>query len=65
MQIAEESGRAGDAFTMEELERIGYSYGIGVGNVVTLLGIDTFSIGGGLANLGKWILEPRNKQDCD
>jgi len=48
----------GDIFTLEELERVGYSYGVGVGNVVTLLGIDTFSIGGGLANLGKWILEP-------
>ena len=51
----------GDLFTLQELERIGYSYGIGVGNVVTLLGIDTFSIGGGLANLRKWILEPIKK----
>lgn len=51
----------GDAFTLKELDHIGYSYGIGVANVVTLLGIDTFSIGGGLANLGRWILEPIKK----
>lgn len=51
----------GDTFTLEELERIGYSYGIGVANVVTLLGIDTFSIGGGLANLGNCLLEPIQK----
>lgn len=51
----------GDDFALKELERIGYSYGIGVANVVTLLGIDTFSIGGGVANLGKWILEPIRK----
>lgn len=48
----------GDPFTLEELERVGHSYGLGVANVVTLLGIDTFAIGGGLANLGSWILEP-------
>lgn len=51
----------GDAFALEELDCIGHSFGIGAANVVTLLGVDTIALGGGVANLGKWILKPIQK----
>lgn len=52
------AAKTGDKFALEELERVGHSFGIGVANTVSMLGADTVSIGGGLANLGEWILRP-------
>lgn len=57
-RMIREAAEAGDTFALEELERVGYSFGIGVANTISMLGVDKVSIGGGLANLGKWILEP-------
>lgn len=51
----------GDRFALEELDRVGYTFGIGVANVVSLLGVDTVSIGGGLANLGECLRQPVEK----
>lgn len=51
----------GDSFVLEELDRVGRTFGIGVANTISLLGVDTVSIGGGLANLGRWILDPIQK----
>lgn len=51
----------GDDFALEELDRVGKTFGIGVANTVSMLGADTISIGGGLANLGQWILKPIQK----
>lgn len=51
----------GDCFALEELDRVGYTFGIGVANVVSLLGVDTVSIGGGLANLGECLRQPVEK----
>lgn len=43
----------GDIFAGEELDRIARSFGTGIGNTVTMLGVDTVSIGGGIANFGE------------
>ena len=42
-------------------DTVGYTFGIGVANVVSLLGVDTVSIGGGLANLGECLRQPVEK----
>jgi glucokinase len=54
-------GRAavqGDAFALAEIDRIAWSYSVGLSNVITLLSPDRVSIGGGVANLGDVLLEP-------
>ena len=56
-QAAEQAGQ----FALDELDRVGMTFGIGVANTVSMLGVDTISIGGGLANLGDWILAPVRK----
>lgn len=53
---------AGDAFAHAELNRVAESYGCGVANAVTMLGLDCFAIGGGLANLGPVLAEAVARQ---
>ena len=60
-RVLRTAAEQGDAFAQEELDRVGYTFGIGVANVVSLLGVDTVSIGGGLANLGEWLRKPVEK----
>lgn len=43
----------GDTFAVEELDRVACTYGVGLGNAVSMLGVDTISIGGGIANYGE------------
>ncbi|MBQ8827898.1 MAG: ROK family protein [Clostridia bacterium] len=56
-KAAEES----DTFALEELDRIGHTFGMGIANLITILGVDTVAIGGGVANLGDLIIEPIRK----
>ena len=60
-RLLKKAAECGDAFALEELDRVGETFGMGVANVVSLLGVDTVSIGGGVANLGDLILEPIRK----
>lgn len=60
-RMLHQAAEAGDRFALEELDRVGHSFGIGVANTVSMLGADTVSIGGGLANLGEWIRRPIEK----
>jgi len=60
-RMLKKAAECNDAFALDELDRIGHTFGMGVANVVTLLGVDTVSIGGGVANLGDLILEPIRK----
>lgn len=52
------AAKAGDAFALAELERVGKHFGLGLANVVTLLGVDRIAIGGGVANMGEYVVEP-------
>ncbi len=60
-RMVRQAAEEGDTFALEELDRVGHSFGIGLANTISMLGVDRISIGGGLANLGKWILEPIQK----
>lgn len=52
------AAQQGDAFALAELDRVGRYFGLGIANLVTLLGVDRIAIGGGVANMGKYIVDP-------
>lgn len=52
------AAKAGDAFALSVLEDVGRHFGIGIANVVSMLGVDRVAIGGGVANMGEYIVEP-------
>lgn len=56
-----EAAADGDSFALGELDGVGRVFGLAVANVITLTGVDTVSIGGGLANLGELLLAPIRK----
>lgn len=51
----------GDSFALEELDQVGKYFGISVANAISMLGVDTVALGGGIANLGDLILKPVQK----
>ncbi|MBR2572569.1 MAG: ROK family protein [Clostridia bacterium] len=57
-RMLHEALKAGDAFALAEMERVGHTFGVGVANAVSMLGADTVSIGGGVANLGEYLIAP-------
>ncbi len=48
----------GDAFALQEIDRIASSMGIGLANVLSLTGVERIAIGGGVSNLGDILIEP-------
>ena len=60
-KILGEAAAQGDAFALDELDRVGHYFGLSVGNAITMLGVDTVALGGGIANLGDLILNPIRK----
>ena len=52
------AAEAGDAFALEEIARVGRTFGVGVATVASLIGADTVAIGGGVANFGELLLTP-------
>ncbi len=50
-----------DAFALEELDRVGHSFGIAVANTVSMMAPNIVSIGGGLANIGEPLRAPIQK----
>lgn len=58
--LGEAAGR-NDEFALEELDRIGHSFGLCVANAVSMLGVDTVALGGGVANLGELLQKPIQK----
>ena len=52
---------AGDRFALDEIGRVGSTFGVGVATVVSLIGADTIAIGGGVANFGELLLEPMRR----
>ena len=57
-RILGEAARQGDAFAKDEIDRVAWSYSIGLSNVITLFSPDRVSIGGGVANMGDVLLDP-------
>ena len=57
-EIAVERARAGDAAALAGFDRVGRYLGIGIANLITLLGPDRVVIGGGLAAAGDLLLAP-------
>jgi glucokinase len=56
--IVMQAAELGDVFACEILERAGAAFGVALSNVITLLSPDCVVIGGGIAELGDWILGP-------
>jgi glucokinase len=52
------AARQGDAFALAELDRVGYYFGLGIANLVTMLGVDRIAIGGGVGNMREYIVNP-------
>ncbi|MCE5343437.1 MAG: ROK family protein [Eubacteriales bacterium] len=53
-----QAAAAGDAFALEEIDRVAKSFGIGLGNVLTLFHPERISIGGSVSHLGELLLAP-------
>lgn len=47
-----------DAFALEEIDRVAKVYAVGLGNFLTLVSPDVVAIGGGVGNMGEFLLEP-------
>ena len=56
-----EAARNGDAFALHEIDRIAYSMGIGLANVLCLTNVEKIAIGGGVSNMGDLLIEPIRK----
>jgi glucokinase len=48
----------GDEVAKEILQKAGFYLGTGIANLITILAPERLIIGGGMANLGEWIMEP-------
>lgn len=57
-EIIAQAAEAGDAVAREILQRAGMYLGVGLSNIITILAPEKVVIGGGVARLGKWIMEP-------
>jgi glucokinase len=53
-----ESARNGDVFALSEIDRVAFSMGLGLANVLSLTNVERIAIGGGVAKMGKLLLEP-------
>jgi glucokinase len=56
------AARLGDAFALEEIDRIADSMGCGLANMLSLTGVEKIAIGGGVSNLGEILIEPIRRQ---
>jgi len=56
-----ESAEQGDAFALQEIDRVAYSMGLGLANVLSLTNVERIAIGGGVSKLGDLLLEPIRK----
>jgi glucokinase len=52
------SADQGDAVAIEVLAETGYYLGIGIANLIQLYNPEILAIGGGVAQAGRWLLEP-------
>jgi len=57
-KIVAQAAEMGDEFALEIWQRVGRYLGIGVGNILTSVGVKKVIIAGGVANAGDLILDP-------
>lgn len=60
-RVLAEAARQGDAFALHEIDRVAYSMGIGIANVLCLTNVEKVAIGGGVSNMGNLLIEPIKK----
>lgn len=53
-----EAARQGDDFALHEIDRVAYSMGIGLANMLCLTNVEKIAIGGGVSNMGELLIEP-------
>ena len=56
-----DTARQGDAFAVQEIDRIADSMGYGLAGVLSLTGVERIAIGGGVSKLGALLIEPIRK----
>ena len=56
---------AGDMFALDEVDRIAFSFGLGLSNVLTLCSLDTVVIGGGVSKIGDILIDKIKKHTND
>lgn len=57
-KMLEDAAIASDAFSLQEIDRIAYSFSLGLCNVLTLMAPELIVIGGGVAKMGDLLLNP-------
>ena len=57
-ELIKQAAQAGDGAACGILNRAGTYLGIGIANVLVILSADTVVIGGGVSQLGDWLLDP-------
>lgn len=56
-----QAAQKGDSFALREIDQIAYSMGLGLANMLCLVGVEVIAIGGGVSNLGEVLIEPIRK----
>lgn len=56
-----EAARQGDSFAIQEIDRVAYSMGLGLANVLCLFNPETLAVGGGVSKMGEILLDPIRK----
>ena len=56
-----EAALAGDEFALQEIDRIAYSMGLGLANMLCLVNVEVIAIGGGVSNMGDLLIKPIRK----
>jgi glucokinase len=57
-EIIAQAAEQGDEIAQKILERAGFYLGSGIANVITMIAPERVVIGGGVAQLGEWIMKP-------
>ncbi len=53
-----DAARSGDAFALHEVDRIAFTMGLGIANVLSLTGVQRVAIGGGVSKMGDLLIHP-------
>ena len=56
-----DAARAGDSFALREIDRVAYSMGLGLANVLCLFNPEVLAVGGGVSKMGEILLDPIRK----
>jgi glucokinase len=60
-KILAEAARSEDEFALNEIDRIAFSMGLGLANILSLVSVEVIAIGGGVSNMGELLIEPIRK----